>query len=237
MSKEKNTSPQPYSREEFERVSKIRIERIAEEFAEGFEFLENYPKSVTFFGSSLLKEDSPYCVSARELAGKIVKELGHSILTGGGPGIMEAANRGAFENGGTSLALTIRLPHPQIVNGFLTKHIDPNYFFVRKVLLSFSAEAFIFYPGGYGTLDEFFEIITLAQTQKIVGVPIICVGSDYWNSLKDFIYKELLSRETILAENLGIFKITDDHDEIINILRNAPMRHNLDIHPNEKNPS
>jgi uncharacterized protein (TIGR00730 family) len=227
MQKDENTKP--YTREEFERVSKIRVDRIAKEFDAGFKFLENYPKSVTFFGSSLMADENPYCVSARKLAGKIVKELGYSVMSGGGPGIMEAANRGAFENGGTSLALTIRLPHPQVVNDYITKQIDPDYFFVRKVLLSFSAAAFIFYPGGYGTLDEFFEIVTLIQTQKIVGVPLICVGSDYWKSMEAFLRSELLSRGTILPENLSLFIITDDLDEITKIIKNAPPRNNLDI--------
>src|SRR5947207_3338748 len=108
MPEERNTHT--FSRAEMEMLAKERISEITQEFTDGFRFLEDYPKSVTFFGSSLMKEDNPYCVSARELAGKIVKELGYSVLTGGGPGIMEAANRGAFENGGTSLALTIKLP-------------------------------------------------------------------------------------------------------------------------------
>lgn len=230
MQKEKNT-PHHHTREEVERIAKIRVERIAEEFQEGFKFLEDYPKTVTFFGSSLMREDNLYCRSARELAGRIAKELGYAVLTGGGPGIMEAANRGAFENGGASLALTIRLPHPQIVNDYINKQVDPNYFFVRKVLLSFQAAAFIFYPGGYGTLDEFFEILTLIQTQKLTGTPLICVGSDYWNALKKFITEELLSRETILPDNVDLFKITDNHEEIMEIIRKAPIRDNLDIHP------
>ncbi len=230
MPKEQNT-PHNHTKEDIERVAKIRTERIADEFAEGFNFLEDYPKTVTFFGSSLMREDNLYCRSARELAGRIVKELDYAVLTGGGPGIMEAANRGAYENGGASLALTIRLPHPQIVNDYITKQVDPNYFFVRKVMLSFQAAAFIFYPGGYGTLDEFFEILTLVQTQKLTGTPIICVGADYWNALKKFIQEELLTRETILPDNLNLFTITDNHDEIIDLIKKAPIRDNLDIHP------
>lgn len=220
-----------FSRAEMEMLARERIAEISKEFSEGFSFLEDYPKSVTFFGSSLMKEDNPYCVSARTLAGRIVKELGYSVLTGGGPGIMEAANRGAFENGGTSLALTIKLPSPQIINRYITKEVDPYYFFVRKVCLSFSAEAFIFFPGGYGTLDEFFEMITLIQTKKVVGVPLICVGSDYWKSLERFMQAELLSRGTILPEDLLLYTITDNHDEVLDIIRNAPQR-DIDFHLN-----
>lgn len=228
MQKEQNTHN--HTQEEKDRIAKIRMERIHSEFEEGFKFIEEFPASVTVFGSSLLKEDDPYCISARALTGRIAKELNYAVLTGGGPGIMEAANRGAHENGGSSLALTIRLPHPQIVNPYITKMVDPNYFFVRKVLLSFNAAAFIFFPGGYGTMDEFFEILTLVQTQKVTNVPIICVGADFWQGVKSFIEKELLSRGTILADNMNLFKITDDHDEILEIIRNAPLRDNLDIH-------
>ncbi|HRH25638.1 MAG TPA: TIGR00730 family Rossman fold protein [Parcubacteria group bacterium] len=228
MPEEQNTHN--HTQEEKDRIKKIRMERIHSEFEEGFKFIDEYPKSVTFFGSSLLKEDDPYCISARTLAGRIAKELNYAVLTGGGPGIMEAANRGAHENGGSSLALTIRLPHPQIVNPYITRMVDPNYFFVRKVLLSFNAAAFIFFPGGYGTLDEFFEILTLVQTQKVVGVPIICVGTDFWSSLKVFIEKELLTRGTILPDNVDLFKITDNHDEILEIIKKTPIRDNLDIH-------
>ncbi|MBX4189291.1 TIGR00730 family Rossman fold protein [Candidatus Parcubacteria bacterium] len=215
------------TKEEIQTVARERIHEIAKEFSEGFKFLENYPRSVTFFGSAQFKEDNPHCVSARALAGKIAKELGYSVLSGGGPGIMEAANRGAFEAGGTSLGLTIEIPQGQITNKYITEGIDSYYFFVRKVLLSFSAEAFIFFPGGFGTLDEFFEMITLIQTRKVVGVPLICVGSDYWKSLETFMTKELLSRGTILPEDLQLYHITDNHDEIIEIIRKVPVRNSI----------
>ncbi|MBX4195440.1 TIGR00730 family Rossman fold protein [Candidatus Parcubacteria bacterium] len=219
-----------FSREEMRMLARERIAEITKEFTEGFKFLEDYPKSVTFFGSSLMNQDNPYCVSARELSGRIAKELGYSVFTGGGPGIMEAANRGAFESGGTSLALTIKLPDPQTINKYITKEVDPYYFFVRKVCLSFSAEAFVFYPGGLGTLDEFFEIMTLIQTRKIVGVPLICVGSDYWKSLERFMQSELLSRGTILPEDLLLYHITDNHDEIIDLIRKSPVRESIPLH-------
>ncbi|MBX4199092.1 TIGR00730 family Rossman fold protein [Candidatus Parcubacteria bacterium] len=235
MEKEQNVHT--LTKEEIQGVARERVEEIAKEFKAGFKFLEDYPKSVTFFGSSLMKEDNPYCLSARKLAGRISTELGYSVLTGGGPGIMEAANRGATEAGGTSLAITIKLPTPQTINHFITSEIDPYYFFVRKVCLGFSAEAFIFYPGGFGTLDEFFEIITLIQTRKIVGVPLICVGSDYWKSLERFMQAELLSRGTILPEDLLLYNITDDHDEILEIIKKAPIRNGLEFHLNAEVPT
>src|SRR3989344_855280 len=192
------------SREEMHVLAARRVSEISKEFTEGFEFLENYPKSITFFGGNQFKEDNPYYVSARTLASRVVKELGYSVISGGGPGIMEAANRGAFEAGGNSLGLLIRLPDEQATNKYITGKFSAYYFFVRKVCLSFSAEAFIFYPGGFGTLDEFFEILTLIQTRKIAGIPLICVGSEYWNELKRFMEKELLSRGTITSKQFNL---------------------------------
>lgn len=217
-------NPQLVQRSEIDRIGKLRIEKIAEEFNKGFGFLADYPRSVTFFGSSLMTPNDPYCESARILAGRIAKELGYAILTGGGPGIMEAANRGASENNGTSLALTIRLPNPQIVNNYITRQVDPDYFFVRKVCLSFLAEAYVFFPGGLGTLDEFFELLTLLQTRKIKGVPLICVGVEYWRKLEVFMRDVLVARGLIAPEDLDLYTLTDNHDEVLNIIRSAPVR-------------
>jgi uncharacterized protein (TIGR00730 family) len=215
------------SKEEMQVVARERIEEISKEFKEGFELLGDYPRSVTFFGSALFNQDNEYYKDARTLAGKIVQETGYSVLSGGGPGIMEAANRGAFEAGGISLGLTIELPTGQVTNKYLTKEVDSYYFFVRKVCLSFSAEAFIFYPGGFGTLDEFFELITLIQTKKIVGVPLICVGSTYWKSLLGFMHNTLIANGTVTTEDLKLFHITDDHREIIDIIKKSPVRNSL----------
>ena len=206
------------------KVASERVHEISKEFTEGFEFLEDYPKSVTFFGANQFKEDNEYYASAQKLASRLVKELGYSILSGGGPGIMEAANRGAFEAGGNSLGLLIKLPSEQIINKYITKGFSAYYFFIRKVCLSFSAEAFIFFPGGFGTLDEFFEILTLIQTKKIEGAPLICVGSEYWNKLKEFMEKEMISRGTISSNELELFHIVDSHDEIIEIIKKVPVR-------------
>jgi len=209
------------SQKEMREHTRKRVSTISREFTEGFEFLEDYPQSVTFFGANQFKEDNPYYANARQLASYVVKKLGYSVFSGGGPGIMEAANRGAFEAGGNSLGLLIKLPEGQVINKYITKSFASYYFFVRKVCLSFSAEAFIFYPGGFGTLDEFFEILTLIQTKKIANVPLICVGSEFWNKLKEFMKREQLSRNAIMSEDLELFHIVDDHDKIIEIIKKA----------------
>jgi len=217
------------SREEIHELARKRVSEISREFTEGFEFLEDYPQSVTFFGANQFREDNPYYQSACALASRVVKELGYSVFSGGGPGIMEAANRGAYEAGGNSLGLLIKLPEGQVINNYITKSFASYYFFVRKVLLSFSAEAFIFFPGGFGTLDEFFEILTLVQTKKIAGVPIICVGSEYWNGLRGFMEREILTRGAIEPFDLNLFHVVDDHTEIIEIIKKVPVRNGVPL--------
>lgn len=211
------------SREAIHKMSAERVVEIAKEFTDGFKFLEDYPKSVTFFGSRQVKEGDPYYEDARKLSTRIVKELEYSIVSGGGPGIMEAADRGAYESGGNSIGLLIKLPDTQPTNNYITKSVSFYYFFARKVCLAFGAEVFIFYPGGFGTLDEFFEIITLIQTRKIAGAPLICVGSEYWNKLKSFIETELLSRGFVDREDMKLFTIVDSHDEILETIKNVPV--------------
>lgn len=204
-----------------------RVHLIAKEFTDAFNFIKKYPKSVTIFGGTHFKENQPEYAKARSIAGRISKELSYSIITGGGPGIMEAGNRGAFEAGGESLGLTIELSNHQIINEYLTDNLDFYYFFSRKVCMSFSAEAYLFFPGGYGTLDEFFEIVTLVQTRKIEKVPIILVGSDFWNPLHELMKKELLGRGTIDPEDLDLYKILDDEDAIIEIIKNSTVRNGI----------
>jgi uncharacterized protein (TIGR00730 family) len=201
-----------------------RVAEIAKEFTEGFKFLESYPKSVTFFGSSKSLEGDPYYDKARALSARIVKELGYTVVSGGGPGIMEAADRGAYEAGGNSVGLLINLPSAQPTNTYITKSITFYYFFARKVCLAFGAEVFIFFPGGYGTLDEFFEIITLLQTRKLKGAPVICFGTEYWNEMKEFISQTLLERGMIDAGDESLFKITDSLDDIMETIKRAPVR-------------
>ena len=200
-----------------------RVAHISREFSEGFNFLSNYPRSVTIFGSTQSKPESEEYKNAERLAGRICKELHYSVITGGGPGIMEAANKGAYEAGGNSIGLTIELPAGQITNKYLTETIEFHYFFSRKVCLAFSAEAYIFFPGGFGTLDEFFEIVTLVQTGKVKPIPIILVGSEYWKPLVLFFNETLLKESRIGDKDINLYTVTDDEDKIIETIRSAPI--------------
>jgi uncharacterized protein (TIGR00730 family) len=220
----KSLNISPLTRSEMHHAALKRISLITKEFESGFKFIEHYPKSVTIFGGTRFKEDNPYYIKARSLGNRIVKELGYSVLTGGGPGIMEAANRGAFEAGGDSVGLTIELPEEQVVNPYLSKHLGFYYFFSRKVCMTFSAEAYVIFPGGIGSLNEFFEIMTLIQTHKIEKIPVILVGGDFWNPIDKMMRDELLSRETIDEDDLNLYTITDDEEKIIDIIRKAPVR-------------
>jgi len=202
-----------------------RLERIHRELKDGFDFIRPHQKSVSFFGSARFDENNDHYQSAYEIAKKIVTELGYAVVTGGGNGIMEAANKGASEAGGVSLGVNIKLPHEQQTNKYVQKSIECNYFFTRKVILAFSAEAYLFFPGGFGTLDEFFGIVTLIQTHKIPKVPLILVGKDYWEPLQETIFKDLYEEHgTISKHDMRAYTITDDPEEILNIVRNAPMR-------------
>lgn len=216
--------PSQVSRQEIHRIIKAKVHRIDREFTEAFEFINKYEKSVTFFGSALFTENNLHYAKARELAAKIAS-LGYTILTGGGGGIMEAANRGAFETGHESLGLNIHLPKEQQLNSYTTKALQFDYFFVRKLAMSFAAEAYIFFPGGFGTMDEFFELLTLIQTHKIRRVPIILVGADYWNELQTFIKRTLFEKHrTINHDDMNLYLITDSDDEILEIIKRVPIR-------------
>lgn len=215
------------TKRELHETAHERIHLVAEEFTKAFGFLEKYPKSVTIFGGTHFPETNDYYKQARSLSFNIAKKLHYAVLTGGGPGIMEAANRGAFEAGGDSIGLEIELDPIQESNPYQTDCIFFHYFFSRKMALSFAAETYIFFPGGFGTLDEFFEIITLVQTGKIEKIPIVLFGSDYWNKMETFMKEELLSRGVISEEELKLFKITDNEDEVIEIIRNAPIHNGI----------
>ncbi len=214
--------PSEVSLNEIHRIIKNKVHRIDREFTEAFEFISKFEKSVTFFGSARFKENDEHYKKARALAKRIATELDYAILTGGGGGIMEAGNRGAFEAGKTSVGLNIYL---QNLNSYTTHSMRFYYFFIRKVALSFSAETYLFFPGGFGTLDEFFEIVTLIQTKKIHKVPIILVGRDFWSPLKDLIKKVLYEEhQTIDKDDMDLYTITDNEDEIIELIRQTPVR-------------
>lgn len=199
-------------------VKNQRISRIAGEFDRGLKFVKRYPHAITFYGSARFKQNNPHYIDARNLAARLSR-LGYAIVTGGGPGIMEAANRGAMEVGGDSIGLNIELPKEQIINPYVTDSLSFFYFFSRKTTMSYSSGAYIFYPGGFGTLDEFFEIVTLVQTGKLRSIPIILVGSDFWAPLEKFIEGNLLQMHAAIdKKDLNLYRIIDDHEEIIRFI-------------------
>lgn len=186
-----------------------RMFRIMGEFAQGFEAMSDVGKAVTIFGSARLAPDSPWFTEAEQLAGDLAR-AGYTVVTGGGPGIMEAGNKGAREAGGRSMGLNITLPHEQAPNPHQTDTVGFKYFFVRKVMLVKYSTAFIVFPGGYGTIDELFEALTLIQTKKIVPFPVYLIGVDYWRGLVQWLQGTLLRHGTIHERDLGLFKVTDD---------------------------
>lgn len=195
------------------KIESWRIFKIMSEFIEGFDVIRRYSVSATFFGSARSSfEDSVY-QNATELARRLSKR-GFAVITGGSSGIMQAANRGAFEVGGASVGLNINLPESQSYNPYLTDRFGFDHFFVRKVMLTYASEVYIYFPGGFGTMDEFFEIVTLVQTKKIRQVPIVCVGKAYWGALNEFIQKTLYEEHgAINKEDLDLYRIVDTVDE------------------------
>ncbi|GAL81324.1 MULTISPECIES: TIGR00730 family Rossman fold protein [Algibacter] len=196
------------------------IFKIMGEFVNGFEKMSKIGPCVSIFGSARTKPDHKYYKLAEKVAGKIV-EHGYGVITGGGPGIMEAGNKGAHLGGGTSVGLNIELPFEQHDNPYIDndKSLDFDYFFVRKVMFVKYSQGFVVMPGGFGTLDELFEAITLIQTHKIGKFPIILVGTDFWKGLIDWIKTTLLdSFENISAKDLDLIHLVDTEDEVIDIL-------------------
>lgn len=213
-----------YTPSQIEEEIQKRSERMRQELVAGFKAIRKYPKSVTIFGSARLKKDHKYYKKAKSLASKICSE-GYAVITGGGPGIMQAANEGTFETCSWGVGFNIELPFEQVLNPYVTHGVDFHYFFTRKVSMSFSAEAYIYFPGGFGTLDELFEIMTLVQTKKIPKVPIILVGKDFWKPLISYFEKTLLEKyQTISPSDLKIFTFTEDEDEILKIIKKAKLR-------------
>lgn len=190
-----------------------RIFKIMSEFVEGFELLRKYGKAATFFGSARSGLDDEKYKEANELAARLSKD-DFAIITGGGPGIMEAANRGAFDAGGKSVGLNIELPMEQRLNSAVNESIDFHYFFTRKVMLTFASDVYIYFPGGFGTLDEFFEIITLVQNKKIDKIPIILYGKEFWEPLTSWFEGTLTNEfKTISKEDTDLYVVVDNVDE------------------------
>ncbi len=198
---------------------KARMKRINADFEQGFELIQQHPNTVAFFGSARLSEDNHHYQQARKLAHRIADELKITIVSGGGCGIMQAANQGAYDAHGGSLGMTIELPYEHVTNQYVKHASDFYYFFSRKVALAFAARAYIYFPGGFGTMDEFFEILTLKQTGKIRPIPIILVGTEFWQPLLDFIDTTLKQENaTISPEDTELYTLTDDFDQIIDII-------------------
>ncbi len=199
---------------------------IDAEFRRGFDLMKKHPKSVTIFGSARLKPETEIYQRVESLARKIA-DLDYTVVTGGGYGIMGAANKGAFEaQNGKSVGINIELPFEQTANPYLDDTIEFHHFYSRKVTLAYAAETYIYCPGGFGTMDEFFEILTLIQTKKVPKTPIILYGSDFWQPLENY-FKEVLlkeGQETINPQDLDLYIITDDDEEVLEIIKNAPVR-------------
>ncbi len=213
--------PQPV----FTESPQWRVFRIMAEFIEGFEFLSKLKQEVSIFGSARVEESSEHYQEAKKL-GFLLGKRGYSVLTGGGPGIMEAANRGAFEAKGESIGLNIQLAHEQRTNPYVTKSIAFHYFFTRKVMLSASAQAYVYFPGGFGTMDEMTEMVTLVQTGKIPKeVPIILVGKDFWEPFVDWANRMMVEDHAFVSpEEMGILHVVDTAEEAMQIIQTTHER-------------
>lgn len=192
-----------------------RLDGVIEEFDKVFEMLGKHHKTVTVFGSARKPQDDLVAISAYEVSRKLA-ESGYTVVTGGGHGVMEASNRGAYDIGGDSIGLNILLPHEQTLNEYTTESFQFEHFFGRKVAMTLDASAYLFFPGGFGTFDELFEILALMQTQKIPKAPIILVGSDFWGTVDEMIRNLLLERyHTVEQADIDLYEITDDYDEVV----------------------
>ena len=203
------------------------IFKIMAEFVEGYEKMARIGPCVSVFGSARTKPDNPYYQAAEKTA-RLLVESGYGVITGGGPGIMEAGNKGADESGGKSVGLNIVLPFEQSCNQFVNHPVDFDYFFVRKVMFVKYTQALITFPGGFGTLDELFEVLTLIQTKKIARKPVILFGSKYWTGMKEWIKTSMLDDEhNISPEDLDLIPITDSPEEAIKIINDFYSNHPL----------
>jgi uncharacterized protein (TIGR00730 family) len=204
--------------DEFLHTDTWRVFRIMGEFVQGFEDLAHMTHGVAIFGSARTKADDPMYGAAQE-AGSLLANAGYSIITGGGPGIMEAANRGAFEAGGISVGCNIELPHEQGSNQYLTLSLKFKYFFVRKMMFVKYSNAFVIFPGGFGTLDELFEALTLIQTRKIHDFPVVLYGSKYWQPMLEWLRGPMLGEGKIVEEDFRRLHLTDSPAEIVEIVK------------------
>jgi uncharacterized protein (TIGR00730 family) len=212
---------------DFRTTPQWRALRVLAEFVDGWNFLPEVKQSVTIFGSARFKEDNHWYQDARKL-GKLLTDNGYSVVTGGGPGIMEAGNRGASEGGktGDSIGLNIKLPFEERANPYVEKGVSFHYFFVRKVMLAYSAQAYVYYPGGWGTLDELSEIVTLVQTKKITAaIPMVLVGREFWTPFLAWMKDTVCDKfGGISPEDMGLVHLVDTAEEAFDIIHASPIR-------------
>ena len=217
-------SRQQYLIDEIKLDDTWRMFRILAELTEGFEELADIGPAVSIFGSARVTEDNPYYQKALEV-GRLLAEKGITVITGGGPGIMEAANRGCIFNGGLSIGLNIELPMEQKPNNYISRLVSFRYFFVRKVMLVKYAQAFIIFPGGFGTLDECFEALTLIQTKRIKPFPIIVVGKEYWEGITDWMQEKMVTEGFCEDEDLKLLTFLDDPEAIVEEVHRCITNH------------
>lgn len=203
--------------DEFTHTDTWRVFRIMGEFVEGFDDLATITRGVSIFGSARTRPDDPQYKAAQE-TGALLSDAGFAVITGGGPGIMEAANRGAFEAGGISIGCNIELPFEQRPNAYLTRSLTFKYFFVRKTMFVKYSTAFVIFPGGFGTLDELFESLTLIQTRKIKNFPVVLFGTSYWKGMLEWVHTSMLLEGKVAASDLKLLHLTDSPTEIVDIV-------------------
>jgi uncharacterized protein (TIGR00730 family) len=214
---------EPTERPAFLSSDPWRALRILAEFVDGFDALAEIGKAITVFGSARVSEGDPAYATAREI-GRLLAEEGYAVITGGGPGVMEAANRGCQEGGGLSVGCNIELPHEQDINPYVDLGVEFRYFFARKTMFVKYADGFVILPGGYGTLDEMMEALTLIQTGKIRHFPVVLVGSAFYAGFVEWIKAKLLGEGMISPEDLDLIQVTDDPKEVIDIVHKAGRR-------------
>lgn len=224
----------PHTLEEIKNACKVRVGdqgqllevcRISEELDQGLEILSRYKRLITVYGSAQFDMNvHPMCKLAEELAGRLVRDADAGIITGGGPGIMGSANKGAFLAHGNSLGATIVIPTEQTTNPYVNQEVPFQYFFTRKTALRFGAEMAVYFPGGYGTLDELFELLNLIKTNKISRTPVVLFGSEFWNPLDAYLQSILETAGTILPEDRNMYLVTDSIDEVVEIAKSVPSR-------------